>query len=218
MFYLYGQSGPLFAGPLEQLRGHPGARPVTPVAHLSPVTRERDAPPRGADDPAGDTTRAQAARSAYEETAGRESRRRVQRADQLMTHAVEVLPVEGRLADAWALFLRHGIGQAPVVDAQGCLVGLLARATLMRPRWSGVLGTDTRTPLADLDRPLREAMWTPVPSCAPHTDVRRVAELLLATGLPGVPVTDGDGQVLGFVSRSDLLRAMVAEPPLDLWT
>ena len=56
-----------------------------------------------------------------------------------------------------------------------------------------------------------------MPSALPETDLRRAASLLLGTGLPGVPVTDPAGQLLGFVSRSDLLRAIVADPPLDLW-
>jgi CBS domain-containing protein len=45
-----------------------------------------------------------------------------------------------------------------------------------------------------------------------------VAEVLLASGLPGLPVSSAEGRVLGFVSRSDLLRAIVADPPLDLWS
>jgi CBS domain-containing protein len=63
-----------------------------------------------------------------------------------------------------------------------------------------------------------EVMWTPVPSVAPDTDIRRLARVLLDTGLPGLPVVDDAGQVIGFVSRSDVLRAVVADPPLDLWT
>jgi CBS domain-containing protein len=60
-------------------------------------------------------------------------------------------------------------------------------------------------------------MSTPVPSVAPSTDIRRVARVLLDTGLPGLPVVDEQGLVVGFVSRSDILRAVVTEPPLDLW-
>jgi CBS domain-containing protein len=56
-----------------------------------------------------------------------------------------------------------------------------------------------------------------VPSTAPGTDLRRVAALPLDTGLPGVPVADDSGDVLGFVSRTDLLRALATDPPLDLW-
>ncbi|MES3003833.1 MAG: CBS domain-containing protein [Pseudomonadota bacterium] len=61
-------------------------------------------------------------------------------------------------------------------------------------------------------------MHTPVPAVAPDTDIRRVAQALLDTGLPGLPVTDEHGAVIGFVSRSDILRAVVADPPLDLWS
>ena len=45
---------------------------------------------------------------------------------------------------------------------------------------------------------------------------RERADLQLA-GLPGVPVVDEVGAVLGFVSRTDLLRALATDPPLDLW-
>jgi CBS domain-containing protein len=31
-------------------------------------------------------------------------------------------------------------------------------------------------------------------------------------------VVDDGGRVTGFVSRTDILRAVVADPPLDLWS
>ena len=63
-----------------------------------------------------------------------------------------------------------------------------------------------------------EVMWTPVASVSPESDIRRVASVLLDSGLPGLPVVEDEGHVIGFVSRSDILRAVVADPPLDLWT
>ena len=57
----------------------------------------------------------------------------------------------------------------------------------------------------------------PVPATSAETDLRRVATVLLDTGLPGLPVVDERGAVAGFVSRSDILRAVTADPPLDLW-
>jgi CBS domain-containing protein len=66
-------------------------------------------------------------------------------------------------------------------------------------------------------QPVVDVMWTPVPSVSPDTDIRRVARVLLDTGLPGLPVVSEEGKVTGFVSRSDILRAVVADPPLDLW-
>jgi CBS domain-containing protein len=44
-----------------------------------------------------------------------------------------------------------------------------------------------------------------------------LALVLLDTGLQGLPVVDADGRIEGFVTRSDILKAVVHDPPLDLW-
>ena len=61
-------------------------------------------------------------------------------------------------------------------------------------------------------------MFSPVPTVAQDTALRSVASVLLDTDLPGLPVTDEAGQLIGFVSRNDILRAVAGEPPLDLWS
>jgi CBS domain-containing protein len=68
-----------------------------------------------------------------------------------------------------------------------------------------------------LAQPVSEVMVSPVPCVSPDTDLRRLAQALLDTGLQGLPVVDADGRLLGFVSRSDILKAVVHDPPLDLW-
>jgi CBS-domain-containing membrane protein len=116
------------------------------------------------------------------------------------------------------LLSQKQLGQAPVVDAQGMLVGLLTRADLMRPE--RLPGPDGHALVwrALLLQNVADIMWTPVPSVSADTEIRRLARVLLDSGLPGLPVVDDQGQVNGFVSRSDVLRAVVADPPLDLWT
>ena len=61
-------------------------------------------------------------------------------------------------------------------------------------------------------------MLTPIPSVAAQADMRRVAGALLDSGLPGLPVVDDDGRVIGFVSRSDVLRAALKDAGLDVWS
>jgi len=97
-------------------------------------------------------------------------------------------------------------------------VGLVTRADLTRA--DRLPGAEMH-PLvwrALLAQSVVDVMWTPVPSVSLDTDIRRVARVLLDTGLPGLPVVQDNGQVIGFVSRTDILRAVVADPPLDLWT
>jgi CBS-domain-containing membrane protein len=122
------------------------------------------------------------------------------------------------VAEAWGLLAQHQLGQAPVLDAGGKLVGLLTRAELMRADRLPGPRTHALVWQALLAQSVADLMWTPVPSVAPETDIRRLARVLLDTGLPGLPVVDGQDSVIGFVGRTDILRAVVADPPLDLWT
>lgn len=213
MFHLYGIQGRVFSGTLEQLRA---TAPVRPVARARPVTTlaGEPAPPAVV---VG--TAARQALSAYADTAsGAGARAPLRRVADVMRQPARCLDADATVRDAWRTLVREGIGQAPVVAGDGTLVGLAGRAELLPPaRLEQALG-EAGAWQALLAQPVRAVMWSPVPAAQPETDLRRVAELLLASGLPGVPVCGEDGRVLGFVSRSDLLRAIVADPPLDLWS
>ena len=104
-----------------------------------------------------------------------------------------------------------------MVNAQGRVVGLLLRADIapvdLLPQPAAVPQA-----IARARRSVSEAMVSPVPTVAAHTELRRVAPVLLDTGLPGLPVTDDAGVLQGFITRTDILRAVVADPPLDLWS
>lgn len=52
-----------------------------------------------------------------------------------------------------------------------------------------------------------DAMTRGAVTVPPGADLESVAELLLACGIGGAPVVEGDGRLVGIVSQSDLLRA-----------
>jgi CBS domain-containing protein len=93
------------------------------------------------------------------------------------------------------------------------LVGLLLRADIY-PTLESPSATDWADRMA---LPVAQVMWTPVASVTADTDIRRVAQVLLDTHLPGLPVVDDNGTLTGFVSRTDILRAVANDPPLDVW-
>jgi CBS domain-containing protein len=134
-----------------------------------------------------------------------------------MSQSVYTLLDTATVQDAWKSLAQQGVGQAPVVDKNGSLVGLMSRADLMRldqlpsPEHSALVWR------AMLQQRVSDLMQTPVPAATPDADIRWVARALLDTELPGLPVVDEAGAVIGFVSRSDILRAVVTYPPLDLW-
>jgi CBS domain-containing protein len=229
MFSVYGKAGRLFRGSMEDLRkigptaalsrsrrvAGVGREPLEDFvsliaphgsAHPVPAMPSQDAPHRDA-------------MAAYAQTASNQPPRHpLSLVRDIMNPGAITLMESSTLAQAWGLLTQHQLGQAPVLDAAGRLVGLLTRSELMRAERLPGPQTHALAWHALLAQSVADLMWTPVPSVAPETDIRRLARVLLDTGLPGLPVVNEQDSVIGFVSRTDILRAVVADPPLDLWT
>lgn len=211
MFHVYSPYGKVFTGTLEQIRQAAALSPVTKVKPAITVATGLD---ESAQDSAGTTPFGHAVKRAYEE----DKRKPLTTVGDVMRRPSHVVRDIASVRDAWQLLSERNIGQAPVVDAQGKLVGLLTRAELLQPQRLAYALDDQAKWQSMLGEPVSQIMHQPVPSAQVDTDLRRVASLLLDTGLPGIPVTDDLGGVIGFVSRTDLLRALATDPPLDLWS
>jgi CBS domain-containing protein len=231
MFSVYGKAGRLFRGSMEELRKIGPTSAISRTGRVAGVGREifNAGLSAMADAVYGEATGQSKggkpdgvhrdAMAAYAQAASNQPQRHpLKRVRDIMASGAITLPENATVAQAWDLLAERRLGQAPVVDASGVLVGLLTRAELMRPERLPGSGAHALVWQALLMQSVADLMWTPVPSVAPDTDIRRLARVLLDTGLPGLPVVDEQGRVSAFVSRSDILQAVVADPPLDLWT
>ncbi len=225
MFFVFGPSGQMYRGGPENLSHVAPVRRVQRPQALH--TRTLDAPDEPFPPPAPlspqftppTNLRLQDAVSAYAqvEQGPQLARQPLTKVSDVMTaHAVSV-PPDALVNDAWQTLAEHKVAQAPVVDSQGRVVGLLLRADMapldLLPEPGAV-----QQAIDLARRPVAEVMVSPVPTVAADTELRRVAAVLLETGLPGLPVTDDAGALAGFISRTDILRAVAADPPLDLWS
>ncbi|MCI5067902.1 CBS domain-containing protein [Acidovorax sp.] len=233
MFFVFGPSGQMYRGGPENLARISAVRSVQRPQALrtramdaqdgQPVTAFAAAPrppvPHDAAPAAIVNLRMHDAVSAYAQTeqgtpATRQPLTKV--SDVMTTGGVSVAPAV-RVNDAWQALAEHKVAQAPVVDPLGRVIGLLLRADMapldLLPEPGAV-----KQAIDLARRPVSEVMISPVPTVSPDTELRRVAAVLLETGLPGLPVTDEAGVMAGFISRTDILRAVAADPPLDLWS
>ena len=231
MFFVFGPSGQMYRGGPENLAQISAVRRVQ--RHQALRTRPQGTPAEPFTLPEGTPThtaaptapalpanlRLQDAVSAYAHTeqGPQQARQPLSKVRDVMSaNALSVRP-ELRVNDAWQTLAEHKVAQAPVVDALGRVVGLLLRADMapldLLPEPGAV-----QQAIDLARRPVSEVMASPVPTVAADTELRRVAAVLLDTGLPGLPVTDEAGVLAGFISRTDILRAVAADPPLDLWS
>ena len=222
MFYVLGPDGPIYRG---------GPAQLGQIAPVRRVQRPQALRTRSADvedsaeavalpEPAPALPRsAQEAVDAYAATekGPQVERQPLEFVRDVMTRGALTVPADMRVNDAWQILAEQRVAQAPVLNAQGRVVGLLLRADMapldLLPEPGAV-----KDAIALARRPVQEVMISPIPTVSDETELRRVAGVLLETGLPGLPVTDERGQLIGFLSRTDILKAVAADPPLDLWS
>lgn len=219
MFYVFGLNGPMYQGGpdrLSQIAPVRGVqRPSGLRANASGVESQQAQARLAAQT---SSARSQGAVAAYAgtEQGPKEARKQLYVVRDVMTQGSVTVQPQHSVRQAWAVLAEKKIAQAPVLDAQGHVVGLLLRADMAPLELTPEPGA-IREAVQLAQRNVADVMISPVPAVAESTDLRRVANVLLEMGLPGLPVTDDAGHLNGFISRTDLLRAVASDPPLDLW-
>jgi CBS domain-containing protein len=219
MFYVFGVQGRAYQGGVEQLQQ---VVPVTRTPRVRALHAAEIGVPSQVNASFGAPTGAiaQEAVHAYAQTSQQQpARQPLTRVEDVMSHDVVTVSRDSTAAQAWRVLAQHRISQAPVVNETGQLVGMLVRADMLPPEWLPS-PDDVAAPLRKLlpQQRVSALMLTPVPSVDAATDLRRAARAMLERELPGLPVTNEAGRIEGFLSRSDVLKAVVADPPLDLWS
>lgn len=214
MFAIYGISGPIFQGTLETL---PRLPPVARRGAVSGVRRVGDqlktAPFSALVPPTPATATATQAVDAYQAMLPQDLERGpLYHANEIMQAQVITVLADNEVAHAWQVLVDNQIHQAPVLDAAGRLVGIVSERNLLTTL--NVEAGEVRDVLA---RHVADVMSTPVVAATPVTDIRRIAQVMLERDVDGVPIVSDSGSLLGFVSRSDILQAVVTDPPLSIW-
>jgi CIC family chloride channel protein len=121
------------------------------------------------------------------------------RAADVMVTAVDTLPASMTVDEAVAFFTdgNHRHKSYPLVDTAGHVVGMAARADVLR--WNTERSHETAT--------LFDAISDSSPTVVHAQDViGRVADLMVERDVGRIPVVDAQGRLVGLVARKDLLR------------
>ncbi|WP_406382079.1 CBS domain-containing protein [Streptomyces sp. NBC_01618] len=113
----------------------------------------------------------------------------------LMTPAVVSVQRGTTFKEIARVLDEFGVTAVPVVDENGCLVGVVSEADLLRRRGYGS-GTNTAV----------ELMSHPVITASPEWSVVRAARVMEKHKVKRLPVVDSEGRLVGVLSRSDLLQ------------
>jgi len=143
---------------------------------------------------------------------------------EVMTTEVVTFGPDDTVEHALRTLVDSGVDAAPVVDGDRIVVGVLSSADLVvkeaqlhLPRFISVLGASFEIGKRDFDADLEKALGSRVSqlmssdpiTCRPDDTIEQAATLMHDERVSRLPVTDGDGRLVGLVSRHDVLRAIL---------
>jgi CBS domain-containing protein len=126
--------------------------------------------------------------------------------EQYMTSAVKTVTQNNTLWDLERLFEEHDFNAFPVVD-DGHLLGVVTKFDFIK---AFAFTSKQILPHYDelMSRPVGEVMTEAVVSVAPDAPLPRALQLMVNLKAGSFPVVTGEGQLVGMITRKDILRAL----------
>lgn len=141
----------------------------------------------------------------------------------IMVRAVTSVPSAAPLAEVVERLLRGNVKALPVIDERRHLVGIITGGDLLRRgdvelRLSIKRELDPETlrerlrALARSNKTARDVMSRHLHTIDPEADLAAAIGLMAKHGIKRLPVVDEDRELMGIVSRADVLRSIAALP------
>jgi CBS domain-containing protein len=147
---------------------------------------------------------------------------RIMYAMKVMTRPVVTVPADATVWAAADILLGARISAAPVVDADGRMIGIVSEADLMsRPETGTVPGRSwlqrlladesvlARDYMRSHSHHVADVMTRRVVAAEERTELKEIANLMQRHNIKRLPVLR-DGKVVGIVSRANLLQGLLA--------
>ncbi|UCC69398.1 MAG: CBS domain-containing protein [Armatimonadota bacterium] len=114
-------------------------------------------------------------------------------AKQIMTKQVVSTVPYRKVEEVTRVLYHHGISGLPVLDEQKHVVGMVTEADIL----DRTIGQDT----------VQDIMSAPACTCCEDTPLQEIAALLTERKIKRLPVVR-EGELVGIISRADIVRAL----------
>jgi len=143
----------------------------------------------------------------------------------IMTEKVITIKKDSSIEDLSEVLLKNKISGVPVVDSDGKIAGIVTEADIIVqdtdlhfPRYfkllGGIIYLDSLNKFKDslkkhLATKVEDIMVKKVRTISLDTTISDIAELMLRQKINRLPVVDEDSNILGIVTRADIVRSMI---------
>jgi acetoin utilization protein AcuB len=136
-------------------------------------------------------------------------------AEQIMVSPVVTLDSQATIEKALTLFRTSKFRHLPVVSSAGELEGIVSERDILR-HLAGVTENYQQMLKHHRGESIVQMMKSPVLTASGDTDVRYIARLFVEQRIGALPIVT-DGEIIGIITRSDVLKAVMRHFVLELW-
>ena len=127
---------------------------------------------------------------------------------EIMSEQVITLKPDATVADAWQIFQHHGFHHIPIVDDNNLTLAMLSdRDILQGPGGQKNINLEN----------IMQFATTQVYCFSADTDIRQATRALYEYDLGALPIVSNEHELLGIVSRTDIMKIVSHYGPLELW-
>ncbi len=127
----------------------------------------------------------------------------------IMTSPVSTLTPTDSIREGFVLLFRKGFRHFPITSADGTIAGIVSDRDLLRLSANDLESGNGKK--------IQEIMHHPVLTVQSEAHIADVAAVMLNENFSSLPVTSSEGKVIGIITSSDILQAIVIKAPINLW-
>jgi CBS domain-containing protein len=124
----------------------------------------------------------------------------------VMSSPVGTLPSDASIAQAWQFIQSREVRHVPIVSEDGTIHGVISDRDLLRDAVADVIASDAASLT---ERRVRDLISPRLLTAGPDTEIAQIARVLYEEHVGSLPIIDKDKNLVGLITRSDILKAIV---------
>jgi acetoin utilization protein AcuB len=144
-------------------------------------------------------------------------RKKIIYANEIMSSPVTTLPSSTTLAKAWFMIQSHRFRHIPIVNESGAPVGIVSDRDLLKVAMTLDWNIFQEDDPAASNQTVGMHFTSPVLAVLPNTEIHSIAKAMFENHIGAMPIINDQNAVIGIITRSDILRALIHMGPLEIW-
>lgn len=152
------------------------------------------------------------AQDAYKKMANMDSNEPIYEVNQIMSTEIYTINEKAYIQEVYDIFKEHNIRQIPILNENNKICSMINQKVILE-----LLMEDLDYVKININKRLKDIVLPELITADPISDIRRVAKVMVDFNLNAMPIVNQEDELLGIVSRTDILKAVAVRPAIQLW-